>query len=107
MATGAQRSDQGAARSSHRIQHRLPLLGKKLNEFLGQGLREFGRVYQHIYPPRRRIVHEPGFLKFQPSLGVQIVQPVLAHSPLLQPNEIAAPFTQGDFFFFRCVVLRA
>ena len=49
---------------------------EEFDKLLGQGLGEFGRVAQHIFAARRRVVQEPGFLEFNPGLRIEIVQTV-------------------------------
>ena len=57
----------------------MPFLGEELDKFLSQRFGEFGWMDQHSLLAWGRIVDEPRFLEFQPSLGVQIVEFVGRH----------------------------
>jgi len=79
--------DERRAGAAHRVEDGLSLFGEELDELLRQRLREFGGVDEHSLFARRRVVDEPRFLEFQPSLRVEVVEFVGGHGGIITGGE--------------------
>ena len=74
VTSAAQSRHQRGPCACHRIEDRFPFLGEELDKFLCHRLWEFGRMDQHAFLARRRVMNEPGFLEFEPGFGIEVVE---------------------------------